>query len=232
MAGCTGSSPAPASTTTVAYVPFTPNATPTCQNMPPGVTATETFDGTAPGWTTAKGTWTAQVNETAKSATKVMRGISLRETSADKVSVLVACPLGKYTNLDLTVWLRNVEPDDGLSAGAGIVIHYNDPTNMQIIRFSPREAGWHIFTWTPDAPRVKQNEASIATGIFHEDDEWIQLRVVSANGHITAYDAGTPVLQYELPAGHSGVGAVGLFLRAAADSDTTADFDDFHVAPI
>ncbi|MEK6986440.1 MAG: family 16 glycoside hydrolase [Candidatus Thermoplasmatota archaeon] len=185
-----------------------------------GAAFTESFDGTFSGWVSVGGTWAVAANSSARSGGHLLRG-----TGAGAVSDDVACPHGSFTDFELEVDLRIVAPAED-AAGAGVVIHFHNATNHQIVRYSVREAGWHIFTWTDAEPRSKKSEANVeGPSPQHVAGEWIHLKVVSKQALITAFDGATKILEYQLPPGHSRSGAVGAFLRDV----TTADFDNLTV---
>ncbi len=121
--------------------------------------------------------------------------------------------------------LRIVAPAED-AAGAGVVVHFHNATNHQILRYSVRESGWHLFIWNDTVTRSKQNEALVGeSSPQHAAGDWIHLKVVAKDARLTAYDGAAKVLEYQLPPGHARSGAVGLFLRDV----TTADFDNLTV---
>jgi hypothetical protein len=133
-------------------------------------------------------------------------------------------PSRDYDDLDLSLSFRITAPPQD-AAGAGVVVHYKNETEQQIIRFSVRESGWHLFTWETAAGRQKQTDAGTADNPLHQLGEWVHLRVTSKNGHLQAFDCGVKVIDYQIPAGHSMVGGVGPFLR----EDTGADFIELRL---
>ncbi|MFA5943351.1 MAG: hypothetical protein WC876_02675 [Candidatus Thermoplasmatota archaeon] len=144
-------------------------------------------------------------------------------------------PDGTFSDLEVRVSFNMLAGDFGLDeseldsadAGAGLVIHFTDEENFIIIRYSPREQGWHLFT-VIDGNREKQRDASVEPPTTNpEYHQWVKLRVFSVQGHVTAYDGTTKVIDYELPAEASHQGAVGYFLR---DNGMVSLFDDFSAA--
>lgn len=135
---------------------------------------------------------------------------------------LVSSSLGSFTDLEATLTFKMLERDAlEYDAGAGLVLHFQDDANFQIIRYSVREQGWHLFTMT-NGTRTKQDVASVTPPTTNPAfNNWIDLRVRSEGGHITAFDGTTKVIDYHLPAGASTHGAIGYFLRA----QQAAEFD-------
>lgn len=114
-------------------------------------------------------------------------------------------------------------------SGAGLVIHYKDDSNLNIIRYSPREQGWHLFTMI-DGNRQKQDTASVTPPTTNPElHQWVRLRVLSEAGHVEAWDGETKVISYDLPAEASHYGGVGYFLR---DDGMAAAFDDFSAESV
>lgn len=178
--------------------------------------------GSAPaGWSIHNGAWGGFQNLTDIAHTNVARGSS---ASGAALNSIVADKAGTYRDMELKVAFKMLEGE----AGAGVVTHFWDENNYNILRYSVREQGWDVFTMI-DGERVKRDEASVLEPTTHpEFGQWVQLRVVSQAGHLTAYDGAVKVLDYALPTEASHVGAVGLFLR---DVGTTALFDDLSVTP-
>ena len=192
----------------------------------PGVTDTTTV----PTWTKHGGQWGP---------------VAVREGRVDLVCGKATSALNSLTNdlsgpfsdLELTVDYNMLDGDFGLSgdglesadAGSGVVIHYQDAGNYTIVRYSPREQGWHLFTMI-GGNRDKVDEASVTPPTTNpEYNEWIDLRVRSEGGHVTAFHNTTKVIDYVLPAEASHTGRVGYFLR---DAGMVTLFDDFAVVPL
>lgn len=187
-------------TQTVAPTPVAPTLADPC----PLATPTSTVSG----YTVRAGNWSRA------SADSVVCGegtLALNSLTLDGVSL---------SNLEASVAFRMVNRSElEFDAGAGLVVHYVNATEYQIIRYSPREQGWHLFTviTKPDGTvnRTKQDSASVTPPTTNPDfDQWVHLTVRSVNGTITAFDGTTKVIEYVLPAGHSTTGTVGYFLRA------------------
>lgn len=141
------------------------------------------------------------------------------------VNSLVKDGLGPFTDFEATLHFQMLERDHPeYDAGAGMVIHFQDDANFQIVRYSPREQGWHLFTMTAGV-REKQGDASVTPPTtnpgFHA---WVELRVRSEGGHVTAFDGTTKVIDYTLPEGAATSGGVGYFLRA----QQAAEFDELQ----
>lgn len=114
-------------------------------------------------------------------------------------------------------------------SGAGLVVHYKDDSDFNIVRYSPREQGWHLFTMI-DGNRQKQDAASVTPPTTNpEPHEWVRLRVVSEGGHVEAWDGETKVISYDLPTEASHEGGIGYFLR---DDGMAALFDDFSAEAV
>lgn len=225
LAGCAGSS---APTSSVAPLVL---ANPLCPKAA-GTSFQEAFDnGDLPEWKSVGGAWATVANSTAKSGGHVLRGVGDTRSTNDHA----ACPRGDFTDFELEVDLRIVAPSEN-AAGAGVVIHFHNATNHQIVRYSVREAGWHVFIWNDTVTRSKKTEANVeGPSPQHVAGEWIHLKVVSKNALLTVHDGSTKVLEYQIPPGHSRSGAVGFFLRndaSSGDGPTTADFDNLTVKPL
>lgn len=129
-----------------------------------------------------------------------------------------------YDNVVANVSFNMLQDAVGGGSGAGLVINWQDVDNYVIVRYSPREQGWHLFTMIA-GERTKQDEASVTPPTTNPDyHEWIPLSVRHEAGHVTAYDGTTKVIDYMLPEGASRSGYVGYFLR---DNGMVALFDDF-----
>ncbi len=129
---------------------------------------------------------------------------------------------GTFSNLEANVSFNMLAGD----SGAGLVIHFADDENFNIVRYSPREQGWHLFT-VIHGSRDKQQDASVTPPTTNpEMHQWVELRIVSTDGFIEAYDGDVKVIEFMLPAEASHQGRVGYFLR---DEGMAAGFDDFAV---
>ena len=129
---------------------------------------------------------------------------------------------GTYSDFEANVSFNMLAGD----SGAGLVIHFANDENFNIIRYSPREQGWHLFTMV-NGNRDKQQNASVTPPTTNPElHQWVALRIVSKEGHVTAFDGPTKVIDYELPDAASHQGSVGYFLR---DEGMVALFDDFSV---
>lgn len=166
------------------------------------------------GWTAHGGQW-GEVD-----AMEGREGVVCGQAT-DAVQSLVRLE-GTFSDLEASVSFNMLAGD----SGAGLVIHFADDENFNIIRYSPREQGWHLFTIV-GGNRQKQDDASVTPPTTNPDlHEWVDLRVMSTDGHVTAYHGDVKVIDYTLPAEASHQGAVGYFLR---DEGMAAVFDDFSV---
>jgi len=206
-----------------------------CAQAPPPKTSTspgpaghefeENFDtlneGDRPmGWGVDRGTWGAHTNLTDTAHPRVMRGAG--DGAEPGVSSLVASQ-GSYTDVEIFLKFKMVSGD----AGAGLVLHYVDEKNYEIVRYSIRENDWHLFTMV-DGNRQKQSEGSVGGNYTHPDlGQWVTMRVESRGGHVEAFQDAVKVISYDLQPDASKSGRVGLFVRA----DMVADFDDLEVEP-
>jgi 3-keto-disaccharide hydrolase len=199
-------------------------ATPTSSTMASGTEFTENFDTVADGerpsgWETHDGQWGARTNLTDPLHPKVMRGAG---ADPPGLSSLVA-PGGAFTNLEAYVKFKMVSGD----AGAGLVIHWQDDKNYEIVRYSIRENDWHLFTMV-QGNRQKQDTATVGANYTHPDlGEWVILRVTSEDGHVEAFQGSTKVISYDLGSDAAKSGRIGLFVRG----DMVADFDDLEAEP-
>lgn len=204
------------------------STTTTAPAQDPCPTVTEA--STVPAWTRHGGHWGQ---------------IAARDGRLDLVCGKAMAPLDRLTNdlagplddFELTVSFNMLLGDFGLSgdglgaadAGAGVVIHHQDAGNSTIVRYSPREQGWHLFTII-SGNRDKVDDASVTPPTTNpEYGEWVDLRVRSEGGHVTAFHNTTKVIDYQLPDLASREGLVGYFLR---DAGMVALFDDFAVLPL
>ncbi|MEA3143587.1 MAG: hypothetical protein QOG31_911 [Thermoplasmata archaeon] len=182
----------------------------------------EAFDALAPdgkpsGWTVHKGSWGAASNATDAAHPLVLRGAGVAEPGLSSI-----VPPQSFTDFEATVAFKMLSGQH--PQGAGLVLQFKDDDNYQIIRYSTTENGWHLFTVTA-GNREKQGSASVAGETHPEQNQWVNLRVVSSGGHVQAFDGATKVIDYTLPATASHSGGVGPFVRG----DTVAVFDDLKV---
>lgn len=176
----------------------------------------ERFETLPDGWTVEGGSWSV-VN--ASTAGRVLSG---RGDSDPGLSSFVNEELGALDDFDLEVSVGLLSGSD--PQGAGIVLHWWDAGNYTIIRYSTHEHGWHLFT-VIDGERTKQESATTSTQTDPGFNVWVGLHVIQENDHITAFDAETKVIDYNVPDGHATSGRVGLFVRG----NSRAYFDDFRV---
>lgn len=194
----------------------TPTPTPTPTAEPTDFCPTVTSSTLVPGWTKQGGDWGPAVN---------MQGEveSVCGEATQPLSILLS-PAGSFGAVVANVSFAMLGDDIGGGSGAGLVINYKDADNYVIVRYSPREQGWHLFTMT-GGEREKRDEASVTPPTTNpEYREWVNLTVRHEAGHVTAFDGTTKVIDYMLPAGSSLSGQVGYFLR---DTGMAALFDDF-----
>lgn len=225
LAGCMGdndgSNQKPGGSTSPTTTPST-----TQPQTPNGQRITESFDaldaGAVPaGWEKELGTWGAAENRTDTAHPKTMRGAGQADPG---LSSLVAKPAGTFGDFEAEVSFQMLSGEH--PQGAGMVFHWVDEENYQIIRYSISESGWHLFTMN-DGNRNKESAATAAGGTSPAFGDWVNFRVVSENGHITAFDGATKVIDYVLQDADAKVGYVGLFTRG----DTVTLFDNFEVEP-
>jgi hypothetical protein len=129
---------------------------------------------------------------------------------------------GTYSSFEANVTFDMLAGD----SGAGLVFHFADEENFNIVRYSIREQGWHLFTMI-DGERQKEENATVEGPTTNPElHEWVELRVVAEDGVVMAYDGETKVIDFELPEGASHQGRIGYFLR---DAGMVAAFDAFSV---
>jgi hypothetical protein len=134
-----------------------------------------------------------------------------------------------YDAVLANVSFNMLQDEVGGGSGAGLVINWKGVDDYVIVRYSPREQGWHLFTMT-GGERTKQDDASVTPPTTNPDyHQWVQLSVRHEDGHVTAFDGTTKVIDYMLPADASHSGYVGFFLR---DEGMAALFDDFVATPL
>lgn len=188
-------------------------------------TVSEDFDNRTPGekpqgWTTHLGVWGAAENASDSAHPKVLLGSG----QADPGLSSIVAPEG-YTDFEARVSFKMMSGEH--PQGAGLVFHVFDDDNYQIIRYSITENGWHLFT-VIDGNREKQSSASVTGETHPGNNEWVDFRVESKGGHVTAFDGDTKVIDYTLPNDAAQYGGAGPFVRG----NTIAVFDDFFVEPI
>lgn len=182
-----------------------------------------------PTWTKHGGQWGTIVAQ--EGHTTVVCG---KATSA--LDSLVNDLSGPYDDFEVLVSFNMVAGDYGVAkdaettnAGAGLVIHFEDDADYNIVRYSPRENAWHLFTMI-NGTRKKEAEGTVSGSTTNPDfHQWVSLKVRSEGGHVTAFDGLTKVIDFTLPEGASHNGRVGYFLR---DAGMAALFDDFSVTPL
>ena len=176
-------------------------------------------NGLPAGWSATDGSWQVRADDRAPEGDKVLYG----QGDADPgFSMALAGSAGSLSDLEMQVSFRIACVEH--PSGIGVVLHVAGPEEYQILRFSPTESSWDMFT-VKDGVRERQPTAAILPGTDPEPGAWTTLRVTSEGGRIEAFDGATQVLGFDLPAGHAGEGQVGLFLRGAS----SGDFDDVRV---
>jgi hypothetical protein len=179
---------------------------------------TVTESTTVPAWTKHGGQWGDILAQ--EGHTGVVCG---KATSA--LDFLVNDLLGPFSDVEVNVSFNMLQGD----SGAGIVLHFADDGDYNIVRYSPREQGWHLFTLV-DGNRQKQDAASVTPPTTNPDlRQWVTLKVRSEAGHVTAFDGSTKVIDFTLPEEASHNGRVGFFLR---DDGMAALFDDFSATAL
>jgi hypothetical protein len=215
FAGCSGNGDGDTSTTTSAT-----------SEQTIAKTVEEDFDGLAvgarpPSWQFNRGAWGNANNASDTAHPKVLEGAG----DADVGLSSITAP-GSYTDFEAAVSFKMISGEH--PQGAGLVFHYFDDENYQIIRYSASEQGWHLFTMV-DGNRQKQDAASVTPPTTNpEVGVWVDLRVESSGEHVKAFDGNTLVIDYDLPADAARHGRVGPFVRG----NTIAAFDDFRVEAI
>ena len=186
------------------------------------ITYSEQFESGMPtGWAVHNGgTWTAFSNSSDTEHPNSLKGVGKADPG---FSSLVG--LQSYTDFEATMKFRI---EDGVEQqAAGIVVHFYDDGNYQIIRYSINENSWHLFTFV-DGTRTKQPDATLEAQTHPDFHQWIDLRVESKEGVITVHDGTTKVIEYRLSASDIDFGGIGPFVRG----DATALFDDLTVDPL
>ncbi len=169
-------------------------------------------DTGVPGWTKHGGQW-------AEVASQAGHEDVVCGSATQALSSLVG-PDGPFTDFEAKVELHMLAGD----SGAGLVLHFADEGNYNIVRYSIREQGWHVFTMV-DGTREKRDAGSVMPPPTNPDlGQWVNLTVRSEGGHLTAFDGEAKVIDYQLPAEASHSGRVGYFLR---DTGMVALFDGF-----
>jgi hypothetical protein len=139
---------------------------------------------------------------------------------ADRALSSLVRDADSFRDLEANVTFRMLAGD----SGAGLVLHFRDERNFNIVRYSPREQGWHIFT-VVEGNRQKQDEGSVTPPTTNPElGEWVGLRVRSEGGNVTAWHGDVKVIEYTLRPEASHEGRVGLFLR---DEGMAAHFRGF-----
>jgi hypothetical protein len=105
--------------------------------------------------------------------------------------------------------------------GAGVAFHWTG-ASYNIVRYSPSEGGWHLFT-VIDGNRTKIDPVPLDVQRTVDLCQWVQLRVVADGLDVQAYQDGHLILEATLPDAASACGQAGLFLRG----NTVALFDDY-----
>lgn len=202
-----------------------------------GCTAEDGGDGSESSTTTAQGTdacptvtdatvvpgWTKRGGQWGVVAAMEDRVDAVCGEADQPLSILLSS--GTFSSVNASVAFNLLQDDVGGGSGAGLVINWKGDGDYVIVRYSPREQGWHLFTMT-GGERVKRDEASVTPPTTNpEYHTWVNLTVVHKDGHVEAWDNGTKVIDYVLPEGASRSGQVGYFLR---DEGMAALFDDFR----
>lgn len=220
LAGCASDDPEEGTTTS--------STTTSSRQQDPDPCPTVNDATVVPGWTKNGGQWGPVADLDGHTTVVCGKATSSLNSLVDTLS-------GPAENLELNVTFVMLDGDHGLSddeldsadAGAGVVLHFVDTGNYTIVRYSPREQGWHVFT-VVDGNRQKQNEGTVAGSTTNpEYGQWVSLRVRSVDGHLEAWDGTTKVIDYMLPAQAAQSGLVGYFLR---DAGMVAAWDNFAVA--
>lgn len=172
---------------------------------------------TAPTWAAHGGTWATFV----QAETRHPQGIRGAGAAGEPgLSLLVdhGTPASPSFDASVNFALVSGEHPDG----AGLAFHWTGDS-YNIVRYSPSEGGWHLFT-VIDGERTKVNAtANPASMPGPAWCQWTGLRVVAEGANVEVWQDGVSVLRASLPDGASTSGQGGLFLRG----DTVALFDGY-----
>lgn len=171
-----------------------------------------------PTWADHAGEWSGFMQVDAARP----QGIRGAGDAADPgLSLLVDHGMEPTSALDVEVGfslVSGVHPD-----GAGLAFHWTGPS-YNVVRYSPSEAGWHLFTII-EGNRTKVETEPMDVVRWVEPCDWVTLRVVAEGHDVKAYQGQHLVLEATLPPPASGSGQAGLFLRG----DTVALFHGYTV---
>jgi hypothetical protein len=192
------------------------------ESYPKGTAYSQGFDTTpmgsvTTGWKKYDGTWAAQANTTSPLHPTVMQG-----QGRDALASLVANEAGTFTDVNVSVDFNMIQGEH--PQGAGLVWHFQDDQNYNILRYSISEQGWHVFTMIKGT-RDKRDAGTLANGTSPQFNEWHHLTLTSIGGHVKVWDGDTQVIDYTLPSDASHDGRVGIFVRGTG----VAQFDNFAV---
>lgn len=172
-----------------------------------------------PTWAAHGGSWSGF----AQADPARPQGIRGEGEAEPGLGLLVDHATGPFEAVDVQVQFALVSgrhPD-----GAGLVFHW-DGGSYNIVRYSPSEGGWHLFT-VIDGERSKVDTSPLPDApVLPAWCEWTTLRIVSDGAEVEVLQDGEAVLHATLPSGASAAGQVGLFVRG----DTVALFGGYAVA--
>lgn len=200
VAGCTSpgqdGEPEPSS--------LSPSPTP----APPGRDCDAELGGlpVPPTWAAHGGAWST----VALADALPPHGLRGAGTDDPGLSLLIDHSAGPFTTVEATVevlLVRGGHPD-----GAGLAFHWDGPS-YNLVRYSPSEAGWHVFT-VVEGNRTKLDAAYAPTPPpLPGWCAWTQLRVVARGAEVQVFQDGEAVLEATLPPAASASGQAGLFVR-------------------
>lgn len=169
-----------------------------------------------PTWVAHGGAWAAFV-QVDPGHPEGIRGAG--DAGDPGLSLLVDHAMGSLSAIEVQAsfaLVSGTHPD-----GAGLVFHWTGPS-YNIVRYSPSELGWHLFT-VIEGNRTKVEPEPIDVVRAVDACEWVTLRIVADGPDVKAYQGEHLILQATLPAEASQAGRSGLFLRG----DTVALFDGY-----
>lgn len=213
LAGCLGDSaaPEPGTSATASQTPSDPGPAQDCDvdaDLP-----------LLPNWAAHDGAWATFVQPDLG----MPQGIRGAGSADPGLSLLVDHGTAASSSLDASVEFAMVSgrhPD-----GAGLAFHWAGES-YNIVRFSPSEGGWHLFT-VIDGERTKADATAPTTlPALPGWCAWTTLRVLAEGAQVQVFQDGQAVLEATLPDGASTSGEAGLFVRG----DSVALFADYQRA--
>lgn len=211
LAGCSDDGEGPEAST----------SSPTSSTAPPGPDGgdcdVDTRMPTVPTWAAHGGSWEGFLRPDADRPQGIRGDGAPGEPG---LGLLIDHASGPFDAVEVEVDLALVygrHPD-----GAGLVFHWTGDS-YNIVRYSPSEGGWHLFT-VIDGNRSKVDAPAPATVPKGPSwCEWVTLRVVADGHDIEVFQDGETVLSATLQPDASAKGQAGLFVRG----DSVALFDGY-----